>query len=113
VDAPAAAARLRELCPPSSNLFIWGDEAELYYLAQRRPATRFLFTYPFTGEAPPWPDGQGEMLAGLMDYNTGAAVMSKPLDPGDPFQKNLLDGLRQQYVPEAGVPGFLLGARKR
>jgi hypothetical protein len=113
VNAPAAAARLRALCPPSENLFIWGDEAELYYLAQRRPATRFLFTYPFTGEAPPWPDGEQEMLTGLQDYNTGAAVLCKGLDKDDPFQKSVLDGLSEQFTPDTSVPGFLLGARRR
>lgn len=113
VNAPAAAARLRELCSPSQDLFIWGDDAELYYLAQRRPATRFLFTYPFTGEAPPWPGGDREMLMGLLGSNTGAAVLSKGLDPGDPLQQQILDVLREQYSADRSVDGFILGARKR
>lgn len=113
VEAPAAAQVLQGLCTPSQNVFIWGDEAELYYLAQRRPATRFLFTYPFTGEAPPWPGGEDEMLAGVMDYNTGAVVMTKNLDADNPFQKSVFDDLTQQYSPNRTVPGFVLGARKR
>jgi hypothetical protein len=112
-NAPEAALKLQAMCPPSQNLFIWGDEAELYYLSQRRPASRFLFTYPFTGEAPVWPDGDHEMLMGLFDENTGAAVLSKGLDENNPFQKSVGDGLREQYSPDQSVQGFILGARKR
>jgi len=113
VTAPQAAKRIQELCPPSRNLFIWGDEAELFYLAQRRPATRFLFTYPFTGEAPPWPDGDREIMDGILDLNTGAAVKCKGLDPGEPLQQHIFDVLREQYDGENSVYGFILGARKR
>jgi len=113
VNAPQAARRVQQFCPSSQNLFIWGDEAELYYLAQRRPATRFLFTYPFTGEAPVWPDGEREMRAGLWDARTGAAVLCKNLDQSNPFQKGLFTDLTGQYQVVQGVPGFVLGARKR
>jgi hypothetical protein len=113
VTAPLAAERIQQLCPEGKNLFIWGDEAELYYLSQRRPSCRFLFTYPFTGEAPPWPDGEDELLTGLMDLNTGAAVMSKGLDSNQALQYKIFHTLRDQYEAENSAPGFILGARKR
>ncbi len=112
-NAPEAAARIRRLCPADKALFLWGDDAELYYLARRRPANRFLFVYPFTGEAPPWPGGEEELLGSLLAPSTGAAALTLPLKGEVPLQKALLDGLEAQYVPDPGVPGFLLGARRR
>jgi len=113
VTAPEAAVKLRQICPPGEAVFIWGDDPELYYLAQRRPATRFLFTYPFTGEAPPWPGGDHEMLTGLMDSGTGAAVMSKGLDPNVPMQEGLFRALKDEFKADDSVQGYILGARRR
>lgn len=113
VEAPLAARRIQQLCPPDKKLFIWGDEAELYYLSGRRPSSRFLFVYPFTGEAPAWPGGEAELLAGELGPDTGAAALDQPLDRQDPLQQRVLDGLNGQYGVDRGVPGYILGARKR
>ena len=32
--------------PPGQPIFVWAAEPEIYYLAQRRPATRFVYDYP-------------------------------------------------------------------
>ena len=111
--APQAAERVQQLCPPGQRLFIWGDEAQLFYLSRRVPATRFLFSYPFTGEAPPWPGGDTELLAGLSQADTGAAVMAKGIDPDSPLQRRVYDLLNSDYSSEHDVPGYIMGARKR
>jgi len=109
--APDAAAEVQRLCPPQQRLFIWGDEAELYFLSRREPATRFLFLYPFTGEAPPWPGGDEQLLGGLRSLGTGAAAMTRPLDPEQPLQSQILDELHDHFVGKTQVPGWILGGR--
>jgi hypothetical protein len=110
--APQAAARLQQLCPPDKRLFLWGDDAEIFYLSRLAPATRFLFTYPFTGEAPSWPLGQQEMEAALADPRTGAAAMARPLVLEQGFQAELGQGLQAGYHDEHAIPGWVLGARR-
>jgi len=40
---------LREHSQPSDRIFVWGQNAEMYLDAQRRPACRFVVTFPLTG----------------------------------------------------------------
>ncbi|PJF23086.1 MAG: hypothetical protein CUN56_02690 [Phototrophicales bacterium] len=42
---------LRANTSPGETLFIWGFRAEVYYLTELRPATRFIFNYPLIA---PW-----------------------------------------------------------
>jgi hypothetical protein len=107
--APAAAVKIDAVCPADKPLFIWGDEAELYYLARRAPASRFLYTYPFTGEAPPWPDGAAELRAALGRSDLGAAVMSKALDALDPLQMEVQSLLQQRFDADPSVRPYLIG----
>jgi hypothetical protein len=110
-SAPDAAAEVQRLCPPQQRLFIWGNEAELYFLSKRQPASRFLFIYPFTGEAPPWPDGDQELLASLTAPSTGAAAMTQGMDTDVPLQAQLQAQLRQRFDGNTQVPGWVLGSR--
>src|SRR5437763_15237233 len=41
--ARAVAAWVREHTAPSARVLYWGYGSALYYLSQRRPATRFLY----------------------------------------------------------------------
>jgi hypothetical protein len=107
--APAAAARLQALCPPDQPVFLWGDEAQLYYLAKRVPASRFLFSYPFTGEAPPWPGGAAELRAAFSRPDLGAAVQSKPLDARDPLQMEIQSHLEQRFEADYSVRPYVIG----
>jgi hypothetical protein len=36
------AAKLKVLTPPESRVLVWGNQAELYFAADRRPATRYV-----------------------------------------------------------------------
>lgn len=107
--APAAAAKIQAICPPEKPIFVWGDEAQLYYLSRRAPASRFLYTYPFTGEAPPWPDGAAELRAALGRADLGAAVMSKALDANDPLQMEIQSQLQQRFEADPSVRPYLIG----
>jgi 4-amino-4-deoxy-L-arabinose transferase-like glycosyltransferase len=44
--APAVAAVIREASTSDEPILVWGSEPELYYYAQRRSVTRFIYTYP-------------------------------------------------------------------
>ncbi len=44
--AREAAAAIAQLAPPGEPIFVWAAEPELYLLADRRPATRFVYDYP-------------------------------------------------------------------
>ena len=94
--------------PEGSRLWIWGSEAELFFLSQRSPATRFLFHYPFSGEAPAWPGGEQELKAGLLNPQTQAAVLSVPLP-----NRELMEIFLKNYSQRSDVaPPFLIGLRK-
>jgi hypothetical protein len=111
-SAPVEGRRVQQLCPEGKRLFMWGDDAEIFYLSRRAPASRFLFCYPFTGEAPPWPQGDDELRNGLQDPRTGAAVLAQGLDPQQPLQAALLNGLQEGYKADRQVPGWILGIRR-
>jgi hypothetical protein len=110
--APDAAAEVQRLCPPEQHLFIWGNEAELYFLSKREPASRFLFIYPFTGEAPPWPDGDLQLLACMQTPSTGAAALTEGLDPEVPVQAQIQHELHEHFEGNLQVPGWVLGGRR-
>jgi hypothetical protein len=107
--APAAAARIQALCPEDKPLFLWGDEAELFYLARRAPASRFLFSYPFTGEAPPWPGGENELRAAISRPDLGSAVVSKAFDARDPLQMEIQSLIEQRFIADDSVRPYLIG----
>jgi len=66
-------------------------------LSQRRPATRFLFHYPFTGEAPPWPGGEDDILKAMEDPATSAVLVCAQRDRADPFQRRFEATARGRY----------------
>lgn len=96
---------------PGERLFIWGSEAELYYYSQRVPATRFLYHYPFTGEAPAWPEGDAELIAGLRDPRTRVAVLTQGLDRERSPQRDLIETLDDSYSPLPSRPGAIVALR--
>lgn len=112
-QAARAAEVVAMRSPEGSRLFIWGAEAEAYYLSRRAPATRFLYYYLFTGEAPPVKGGEEEVLAALEDPWT-SAVIAQPLDPRDPFQRRMVELMQKHFHPRVDLaPPFIVGIRKR
>lgn len=47
---------------PTDRLFVWGNEPHLYYLASRRPASRFIYLLPLTTPGYATPELIGEVL---------------------------------------------------
>jgi 4-amino-4-deoxy-L-arabinose transferase-like glycosyltransferase len=108
-----AARALKQVDPQGVRLWMWGSEAELYFLSGRRPATRFLFAYPFTGESAAWTGGEREMEAALDDPRTTAMVVAAPLDPANRFQARLAGKVGSLFREAAKGPGFLIGVRRK
>ena len=112
--APQTAEALARATPEGSRILVWGSEAELYFLSRRRPATRFLFHYPFSGEAPRWGGGDDEVLAAMEDPATAAVLLVAGLDRNDPMQKKMGLLLQKNYELRFDLaPGALMGVRKR
>ena len=44
--APAVAAYIRSVTTPEEPIFVWASEPEIYLLANRRPSSRYIYTYP-------------------------------------------------------------------
>jgi 4-amino-4-deoxy-L-arabinose transferase-like glycosyltransferase len=44
-----AGTYIRERSTPADRMFVWGQSVKLYTDARRRPASRFIATYPLTG----------------------------------------------------------------
>jgi 4-amino-4-deoxy-L-arabinose transferase-like glycosyltransferase len=106
--APDAAQWIDSQTPEGSRLWIWGSEAEVYFLSRRMPATRFLFSYPFTGEAPAWPNGRQELEDGLLDTRTAAVLLAQPL----PDRGLTAEMLKRYQLHSDVAPPFMIGIRK-
>lgn len=46
--ADVVAAYVQAHVSPDQTMFVWAAEPEIYYLARRAPATRFIYDYPLT-----------------------------------------------------------------
>jgi hypothetical protein len=83
----ALGSYIRDHAASGSTLFVWGNEPQLYYLADRSPATRFIYLLPLTtpGYATP------AMIDGVraqLEANPPALIVDvgslEPGSPGDP-----------------------------
>jgi hypothetical protein len=109
-QAEGAALALAQQDPGGGRLWMWGSEPELYFLSGRRPACRFLYAYPFTGEAPAWPGGSAELLAALDDPRVSAVAVAQPLSLAGPrLGPQLAQRLGARFPRQVSVPGFTLG----
>jgi hypothetical protein len=59
--ADAVATYIAQRVPPGQPIFVWAAEPEIYYLAERRPAARFIYDYPLEHI----PGARDELLAAL------------------------------------------------
>ena len=97
--AGEVAEEVAKIDPGGRTLWIWGAEPELYALSHRRPANRFLFDYPFTGDAPPYPGGEEEVLASLTAPATRVAVVTDRIDATQAFGRKLAAALKGGFSP--------------
>ena len=83
----ATATYLRSHSTPADSVLVWGNRAELYVAAERRPALKFSFMYPLTTS--------GYASAELVDDVAASFAANPPIfvvDAGSPW---------------VGEPGFL------
>jgi hypothetical protein len=62
---PAVAQRVKALTDADETLFIWGQLPELYWAANREPATRFIHNGFLTGNSGERPNGSGRPSDGI------------------------------------------------
>ena len=111
--AGEVAATVESVDPAGRTLWIWGAEPELYALTRRRPANRFLFHYPFTGDAPPWPGGAEEVAASLAAPTTRVAVVADRVDSGPAPGREIADTLGREFSPVYRKGPFVVLLRRR
>jgi hypothetical protein len=78
---------VRHHSPAGATLFVWGNEPQLYYLADRSPATRFIYLLPLT--TPGYvTSGMIDAVRALLEANPPALIVDvgslEPGSPGDP-----------------------------
>jgi hypothetical protein len=113
VQAPSVARAIEQADPRGQRLWIWGSEAQIYALTQRRPATRFLYHYPFSGEAPSVQGGDLEMVASLADPRLKVAVVLDALTATDPtLGPRLAEALRREFPNAMRVDGAYVAWRQ-
>ena len=94
--------------PPDARLFVWGDEAQLYALADRLPTTRFLNTAGLAMTGDPRADARRrEVFARLATDPPAVIVVDRRSSDDDPDGRL---GLNVRYVPELSA---LLAQRYR
>ena len=62
---PAVAQRVKAISDADDTLFVWGQLPELYWAADREPATRFIHTGFLTGNSGERPNGSGRPSDGI------------------------------------------------
>jgi Dolichyl-phosphate-mannose-protein mannosyltransferase len=62
---PAVAQRVKAITDADDTLFVWGQLPELYWAADREPATRFIHTGFLTGNSGERPNGSGRPSDGI------------------------------------------------
>ena len=62
-EMPAVGDYIRSHSSPGASMAVIGSEPELYFYAQRQPATGYLYTYPFTEQQPFAAQMRSEMIS--------------------------------------------------
>jgi len=85
-----AAAFVRERTDADDRLFVWGNDARVYELARRAPATRYVYLYPLLTRGYATDALVAEILAEFEAAAPAAVVDSGSLEPGAPGLPPLL-----------------------
>jgi len=75
LEAEAIAARVAEVTPPGSRIFLAGAESEIALLSQRAPAGRYPLVYLLTPSDPTLVPEREAWLASLRDPRVSAVVI--------------------------------------
>ncbi len=122
-DSLAVTQYLRERTAPRDSLYIWGFRPEVYYLADLRPPTRFIFQYPLVAEwyPPEWRQENVDLLwaalppyvlvvqGDFMPWTTGFDADSRMLLEARYI--DLLHWLQFNYQQETQIGSFIVWRR--
>ncbi len=75
-EAPAVARWISGRTRPEDTLFVFGSEPEIYFLAQRRSTSRYIYVYPLMATYPDTPMRQRTVLAELAARPPAAVVVA-------------------------------------
>jgi 4-amino-4-deoxy-L-arabinose transferase-like glycosyltransferase len=112
VEARAVAEYIKQNSAPDAKLAVFGSEPEIYFYAQRRSATGYIYTYPLMEEQEYAARMQNEMLEEVMRARPEYAVFvddrfSWLWHPGglrQEFMNKILRYLSTAYESAAEVP---------
>lgn len=117
-----AAAYLRSHTDPADTVFVWGFEPTVYFLAQRRPASRFLYNFPLYGDIA-WQRFREELMGDLGEEQPTYIVLVQndaipwvtgtEDDSMDAFAEftALREFVSRHYTFDRAIEDFLLYAR--
>lgn len=99
--APEIAAFVGRRTMPEDRILVVGSEPEIYVYADRRPATRLVFTYPITGPYPYARRLLDEFLSDLRRREPRIVVVMMPGHSRTEFpglDRDLMDGVRGELA---------------
>jgi hypothetical protein len=82
--ADAVAGEIRAMSGSDEAIFVWGNDARLYELADRRPATRYVYLYPLLTPGFATQEQISDMLTQMEATQPTIVVDSGSLEPGAP-----------------------------
>lgn len=88
--AVAAASVLRAATAGEASLFVWGNDARVYELADRRPASRYVYLYPLLTPGYATPERIRRVEEELAAAPPEAVIDTGSLEPGAPGLPPLL-----------------------
>jgi len=115
----AAAREIREATDASDTLFVWGFEPTIYFLAERLPASRFLYNHVLYGDWS-WPELRLQLMEDLQERPPEFIVVASedalPLVTGTPDDsaaaletyRELRSWIQHHYVLHAQIENLTL-----
>ena len=79
-----------DLVSPGETIFVWGNEPRLYELADRAPATRWIYLYPLLTAGYVTPERIAEVRAAFAGVPPGAVIDAGSAAPGEAGMPPLL-----------------------
>jgi hypothetical protein len=102
---PRLAAVIRQLTAPGDALLVWGAEPYLYFAADRRPMSRFIYTYPVLGGGAAAAAARQELFAAWKERPPAVIVVVKR----EATAESQPSAAREILIPDAPFHPLLAG----
>jgi hypothetical protein len=79
IHAPEIAEAVEAMTEPGDYVYEWGRESEIYFLADRQPASRWLHNRPYSVDE----SIMGEVIADLEEKRPAVILLTSKLDEPD------------------------------